>query len=148
MILKNDPVFTHSEFSEVSSDCVDFLQKTLVKDPKHRLSAPEALKHPWLALKDVGMTAVHTSSLSKVTKNLLEFSRSSSFQKMIFSIISSLKIQTDELREIKRIFNKIDINNDGELTIDELRESLTSLNLVELFADDKLEACTHGDSME
>ena len=48
-------------------------------------------------------------------------------------------MQQDELREIKRIFNKIDINKDGSLTIDELRESLKNLSLYELFADEKLE---------
>ena len=52
---------------------------------------------------------------------------------MIISILSSLKGQQEELREIKRIFNKIDINKDGTLTMDELRQSLRQLNLIELF---------------
>jgi Ca2+-binding EF-hand superfamily protein len=40
---------------------------------------------------------------------------------MIISVLSSLKAQADELRQIKRMFNHIDINKDGSLTIDELR---------------------------
>jgi Ca2+-binding EF-hand superfamily protein len=59
---------------------------------------------------------------------------------MIISVLSSLKAQADELREIRRVFNQIDMNHDGSLTIDELRECLKDVNLYELFTDDKLES--------
>lgn len=59
---------------------------------------------------------------------------------MIISILSSLKAQADELREIKRIFNRIDINKDGRLTFDELMQSMKDVKLYELFSDENLEA--------
>ena len=37
------------EWTTVSEDCKDFVKKVLVKDPSIRLSAEEALNHPWIA---------------------------------------------------------------------------------------------------
>ena len=51
---------------------------------------------------------------------------------MIISILSSLKIQQDELAILKSAFHKIDSNQDGTLSIDELKEGLDQLQLFEM----------------
>jgi len=37
------------EFKYISENCIDFLKNTLLKNPDMRISAQEALAHPWLA---------------------------------------------------------------------------------------------------
>ena len=41
-------MFTSVQWTKISDSAQDFLQKALVKDPKHRASAKELLAHPWL----------------------------------------------------------------------------------------------------
>jgi calcium-dependent protein kinase len=39
--------FDHEEFKVCSNEVIDLIKKLLVVDPNHRLSASQALKHPW-----------------------------------------------------------------------------------------------------
>lgn len=50
-----------------------------------------------------------------------------SFSKMVISIVASLKVQRDELEDIKDAFLKLDTNHDGGLTLDELEAGLGNL---------------------
>lgn len=95
------------------------------------MSAKEALHHPWLA-GDGQKDQKQFKALKNVTQNLMEFSKASSFQKMILSILSSLKVQQDELSELKYLFQSIDTNFDGTLTSDELLSGLEQLNKFEM----------------
>lgn len=47
--------FNHKEFRTVSDECKDLIKKLLVGDPKKRLSAGEALNHPWFKLETVSV---------------------------------------------------------------------------------------------
>ena len=49
--------FNHKEFKECSGEVIDLIKKLLVIDPKKRLSAADALHHPWFKLNSTGMTA-------------------------------------------------------------------------------------------
>lgn len=40
--------FDYAPFDEISSEAKDFVEKLLVKEPAKRLSAINALSHPWL----------------------------------------------------------------------------------------------------
>ncbi|KAK4725581.1 hypothetical protein R3W88_028360 [Solanum pinnatisectum] len=48
-ILKTDPNFDESPWPSLSSDAVDFVKRLLNKDYRKRLTAAQALSHPWLA---------------------------------------------------------------------------------------------------
>ena len=47
--------FSGKEFSNLSVHCTDFMKQLLLKDPTHRLSAFEALQHPFIT--GIGITA-------------------------------------------------------------------------------------------
>ena len=55
-----------------------------------------------------------------------------SFTKTVISIIASLKVAKDELVDLREAFIKLDTNQDGGLTIDELENGLGNLSLFEL----------------
>uniref|UniRef100_A0A3Q7IJJ4 non-specific serine/threonine protein kinase n=1 Tax=Solanum lycopersicum TaxID=4081 RepID=A0A3Q7IJJ4_SOLLC len=48
-ILKTDPNFDEAPWPSLSSDAVDFVKRLLNKDYRKRLTAAQALSHPWLA---------------------------------------------------------------------------------------------------
>ncbi|XP_019165960.1 PREDICTED: CDPK-related kinase 1-like isoform X2 [Ipomoea nil] len=48
-VLKIDPSFDEAPWNTLSSDAVDFVKRLLNKDYRKRLTAAQALSHPWLA---------------------------------------------------------------------------------------------------
>lgn len=48
-VLKADPSFNESPWPALSSDATDFVKRLLNKDYRKRLTAAQALSHPWLA---------------------------------------------------------------------------------------------------
>lgn len=57
---------------------------------------------------------------------------------MIVSLLSSIKVQKDELQQLKEQFYQIDINQDGTLSPEELKAGLSKMNLYELLPPDSL----------
>ena len=55
--------------------------------------------------------------LNKFTK----FSKTIKFQKSILSILVGVKADKDDLKEMKTLFQQMDKNNDGTLTLDEIK---------------------------
>ena len=47
--MKGEYHFNHPAFSKVSDECKDLIKRCLVKDFKKRITAQEALKHPFFA---------------------------------------------------------------------------------------------------
>ena len=46
--IRDDDVVFDKPWKEISTECKDFLIKLLSKLPQNRLTAKEALKHPWI----------------------------------------------------------------------------------------------------
>lgn len=61
--------------------------QVLQKDQTKRITAEEALKHPWLAGSQKEIGAV---KLDNVVQNLKEFCEMNNFKKTVISIIASL----------------------------------------------------------
>jgi serine/threonine protein kinase len=49
-ILKADFDFPPEYWDHISDDAIDFILHLLVVDPKKRMTATEALQHPWLTV--------------------------------------------------------------------------------------------------
>ena len=47
LIKNGDWEFDSKVFEKISSECKDLISKLLVVNPKERLTASQALKHPW-----------------------------------------------------------------------------------------------------
>ena len=60
----------------------------------------------------------------------------SNFQKMILSMIVGMRKQKEELQNLSVVFKMLDKDNDGTLSMDELRQGLEQNNLFELLRKD------------
>lgn len=58
--MRRDYTFEEDEFEEISDIAKDFIDKLLVVNQEHRMSAEEALSHPWL-----NSSTTHSSSQSR-----------------------------------------------------------------------------------
>ena len=57
---------------DLSDNCKDFISRLLEKEPMYRMSADEALKHPWIAMTNQvshkDLSSVHRSNLSNLSR--------------------------------------------------------------------------------
>ncbi|KAL3771465.1 hypothetical protein ACHAW5_006148 [Stephanodiscus triporus] len=48
----DEPTFADDKWGNISDEGVDFVRKLLTKDPERRLTADQALSHPWLMMEE------------------------------------------------------------------------------------------------
>lgn len=58
----------------------------------------------------------------------MAFTKVTTFQSGVCSIIANLQTKAAELNEVRKMFLKLDANNDGFLTLDELRAGYEDLS--------------------
>ncbi|KAL1463047.1 hypothetical protein WDU94_014838 [Cyamophila willieti] len=96
--------FPDELFEDISPEAKDFIAKILIKNPKERMTAKEALKHPWLMNKKQIMTRVGCSSCPSIIqnqqnkKNLRKY-LSKSREALFERVISASKQQQENLRK-------------------------------------------------
>ncbi|KAL8166279.1 hypothetical protein V2J09_007778 [Rumex salicifolius] len=104
----------------VSDNAKDLIRKMLEKDPKKRLTAYEVLCHPWMADES---TVPDKPLDSAVLSRLKQFSAMNKLKKMACRVIAE-KLSEEEIGGLKELFQKIDADNSGTVTCDELKQSL------------------------
>lgn len=65
-----------------------------------------------------------------ISANLAAFCKTTTFQSGICSIIANLQTKQQDLAEIREMFLKLDTNNDGHLTIDELENGMKEISQI------------------
>jgi calcium-dependent protein kinase len=109
-------------WSVVSADAKDLIRKLIVKDPSKRLTAADAMQHKWI----VELGPKDPPPLpSTVMRRLKRFSQENAFKRAAKSVIAGL-LPTDEITSLKAVFDEFDLNKDGNLTIDELKQGLAN----------------------
>ncbi|CAG9318784.1 unnamed protein product [Blepharisma stoltei] len=113
----------------LSPDAKDLIVSMLNSDPNLRLSAQEALDHPWIQNninKNIEDLPISQDALSR----LGGFRASTELQKSILIFISSQIFGHNEEQELARLFRELDKNGDGKLSREELEDGYKNLKLV------------------
>ena len=116
----------HRKLLAASLDVQDLVKKLLEVNVAKRLSAAEALKHPWFT-KFVGKSLYMNIEKEKVKMyldRLVQYEINSKFRQMCIAFIVHNVPDTDETKDILKIFRLFDSNDDGRLTKDELYNGL------------------------
>ena len=125
--------FTKDYFSNISSQAIDFIKKTLDRNPETRWSAQKLLNHPWILEMDkLTQEPLERDRQVEIFSNLRNFSKASKFQKTVLSIILGLKQDRDDLKDFKRVFDDLDLDKDGTISLEEVQayeEKMKDLNL-------------------
>eukprot|EP01006_Ploeotia_vitrea_P034097 TRINITY_DN65703_c4_g10_i1.p2 TRINITY_DN65703_c4_g10~~TRINITY_DN65703_c4_g10_i1.p2 ORF type:complete len:316 (-),score=189.59 TRINITY_DN65703_c4_g10_i1:166-1113(-) len=104
---------------KLSDGLKDIITKLLVKDPTKRLTAREALEHPWVK----GDAASDEALPIEVLKNLAEFRAQCRLKKAVANLMRQTMSDADK-QALDGLFNKFDKNGDGRLSADEIAEML------------------------
>lgn len=139
-ILTEQVDFQAPELSHVSPEAVNLLRKMLHRDPNRRVSANEALQHPWLAVKDAAPALPLRSS---VVQRLQRFATYGKLKQLVLKLIADdihqdtvplpvVDAGTSEnsvmiLRALSGLFEELDVDDSGCISKDELVDGLERL---------------------
>jgi len=102
---------------KLSDNCKDFILSLLKKSPDQRLSAADALKHPWItgeAHADIGEEVLHS---------LATFGTSNQLKQLIVKTVAA-NLDRKHRKEYESQFQMLDLENDGVLDWNELATTL------------------------
>ena len=112
--------FPSPEWDNISDDAKNLIKKMLI-DAVDRISAEEVLKDPWVLnlapnAKKGGIVQINENQL----KN---YAASSKMRKAVLTYIAS-RLTQNEIEELNKNFQEIDDNNDGKLTLEEIKQAV------------------------
>ncbi|KAK0606232.1 hypothetical protein LWI29_035463 [Acer saccharum] len=118
-VLKADPGFDEAPWPSLSSEARDFVKRLLNKDPRRRLTAAQALSHPWLKNSD----DVKVPLDILIFKLMKVYMRSSSLRKAALKALSKT-LTVDELFYLKEQFTILEPNKNGTISLDNVKAAL------------------------
>ncbi|KAL6498034.1 Calcium-dependent protein kinase 18 [Orobanche gracilis] len=119
-VLRNKPDFRRKPWPGISSAAKDFVKKLLMKDPRARLTAAQALSHPWV--REGGEASEIPLDIS-VLSNMRQFVKYSRFKQFALRALAST-LDEEELSNLRDQFDAIDVDKNGVISLEEMRQAL------------------------
>ncbi|XP_073274126.1 calcium-dependent protein kinase 20-like [Primulina huaijiensis] len=119
-VLKGELDFVSEPWPSISESAKDLVRKMLVRDPKKRLTAHQVLCHPWL---QVNSETPDKPLDSAVLSRLKQFSAMNKLKKIAIRVIAE-SLSEEEIAGLKEMFKMIDVDNSGQITLEELKNGL------------------------
>jgi len=119
-IKKRKFVYPEAEWANISKEAKDLINKML-SDPLTRLTAEQVLSHPWLVNQLNKNTKAKEIKLNFNT--FKTYSGANKLSRAVLTYIAS-RLTDDEVKKLKDAFQKIDVNGDGMLTLEELKNAI------------------------
>ena len=118
--------FPESFIQNSSPQIRDLIQQCLKVNPSSRISAKQALEHPFFELYEIKEFFINVteSFLNKTINNIKNYKIKNSLQELTFTYLVHNYPNQYEITLLYRVFNKFNICNDGKLTKDELKNGL------------------------
>uniref|UniRef100_A0A0E0LNG2 Protein kinase domain-containing protein n=1 Tax=Oryza punctata TaxID=4537 RepID=A0A0E0LNG2_ORYPU len=119
-VLKADPSYNEAPWPSLTPEAMDFVKRLLCKDPRRRMTAAQALSHPWIRnYNDIKLP------LDILIFRLIKaYIRSSSLRKAALRALSKT-LTVDELFYLKGQFSLLEPDRNGCITLDNIRMALT-----------------------
>ncbi|VFR02500.1 unnamed protein product [Cuscuta campestris] len=119
-VLRNKPDFRRKPWPSISNSGKDFVKKLLVKDPRIRLTAAQALSHPWV--REGGNASDIPLDIS-VLSNMRDFVKYGHLKQFALRALAGT-LHEEELADLKDQFSAIDVDKNGVITLEEMRQAL------------------------
>ena len=108
----------------------DLVSKLLEKDIKKRINAETALNHPWFDVfksKEILNDIQDKDTVKRFVKNLKNYTRTSLIQETALAYLVHNYPDLEELVNASKLFGKIDVNQNGKITLEDLSKGLCKL---------------------
>mmetsp|Transcript_22576 Transcript_22576/g.22326 ORF Transcript_22576/g.22326 Transcript_22576/m.22326 type:complete len:469 (+) Transcript_22576:13-1419(+) len=117
--------FPSPEWDSISFEAKDLITKMLTFDIETRVSARQALEHPWM--HNASRVPINPEATRSIFTNLQSFRTERSLQKATFAFIASQLSTKEEREEMLEVFKSLDRDNSGTLSRAELIEGYQRL---------------------
>ena len=115
-------------WSVVSKEAKDLIKALLQPNPNMRLSAEQALKHPWFSSKKVKaldkLNNLSKNRTQKLVENLTKYKSDNILRCAVIAYLVHNNTQLSQAHDAIKLFNQIDENSDGKITREELYNGL------------------------
>ena len=106
-------------WQRVTKQAKDLIQKLIVKQPENRLTAAQALQHPWFQ-SYCQVPDLEKKIEMKTIQNLRNYKKLPAFKKEVMRVVFSLMTEDEILKE-KNAYRHMDLDNDGKISLNELK---------------------------
>jgi calcium-dependent protein kinase len=136
-IIKGRYCFYNRLFYNISFEAKDLMRKCFVYNPSDRITAQEALKHPFFtnykerkkSVDNYHNSNTYIQKTKEVISSLVSFTYKSKFFQAVLTYLTHNFMQKQEINDIKDIFLSIDTDLDGKISKSELRECLIKIGM-------------------
>ncbi|CAN6372692.1 unnamed protein product [Urochloa humidicola] len=120
-ILGDQLDLSSTPWPSISESATDLIRKMLNRDPQKRITAAQALEHPWLkgAAPD---RPVDSALLSRMK----QFKAMNKLKQLALKVIAE-NLSPEETKGLKQMFNNLDTDKSGTIEVEELKEGLRKL---------------------
>jgi calcium-dependent protein kinase len=119
-------VFDKVDWMHVSEGAKNLIRMLLRTNPRHRYTAEQALNHDWILR--TAPRAPQVSLKDGLVDKLRGFRSESKLKKAALHIIAD-QLSPAQIRSLRETFTALDQDNDGLLTLSELRDGLSKAGL-------------------
>ncbi|KAG2425938.1 hypothetical protein HXX76_013311 [Chlamydomonas incerta] len=121
--MKTDPIW-----QSISREAVSALTAMLERDPAKRATADQLLAMPWFGRTAAACAAPSAPLPGVVSERMRRFARMNSFKREARRVVAGL-MRREEVAGLVAQFRALDVNGDGKLSIQELKEGLARQEL-------------------
>ena len=117
-IQKGKIQFPSPEWDDISEDAKNLIKK-MCCPPEKRLTAEQVLQEVWV--KDNAPNSSKTVIIPLKKDGFIAYANSNKLRKAVLTYIAS-RLSEDEIKKIKEMFQRIDVDNDGKLSLEEMKK--------------------------
>ena len=116
-------LFDSEEWEEITPNAIAFIKKMLIRDPKIRITAEDAISDAWIKNNVYNNKSnLNPHNLKSQFKKLKNFSAKQKLQQASVSFLVHQLSTNETTKELRALFKKMDESGDGRLSYKELRQ--------------------------
>ena len=125
------------EYNAISQNAKDLIKQMLELNAMKRISASECLNSPFFSIINDNNDKI-PDILPSVISNIYQLNAREKIQQATIGFIVHNIQQTEQVEKLKNIFEFLDINQDGELTYNEIKEAILKIFPDEYMNEEKI----------
>lgn len=121
--------FDGPAWSNVSDDAKNLISNMLVVDPAKRYTAEQVLHSAWI--ENLAPHGKDTNLLESRFNKFKSFIAANKLKKATLTVIAQ-QLGEEKIKDLKQMFDALDTDDDGAVTVDEMKEAIKKLGLSDM----------------